>query len=84
MAISESRVLKPRDPSIADKDEWPQFKLTNVDIYNADETALVSLLKADERLPVTVVGTLEALEEDQAHLCEQRAPHTSDSRDCIR
>jgi len=70
MAIPESRVLKAKDPSILDKDEWPQFKLTNVDVYNADETDLVSLLKADDRLPVTIIGSLEELEEEQSHLCE--------------
>lgn len=67
-AIPESKALRPRNPAIADENDWPEFQLRNVEV-TARNGRLASLLHADPNCPVTVTGTLE-LERGKAHLCE--------------
>ncbi|KAJ9637894.1 hypothetical protein H2199_007389 [Coniosporium tulheliwenetii] len=64
--IHESDVLIPQDTS-TDENDWAQIELGNVEVYNAGGT-LVSLLQADWDRPLTVVGRLQDVEEEQAHL----------------
>ena len=69
--IPESALLAPRDPSITDSDEWPEFRLT--DTYTilpgANNNAQpVSLLLASEHYPLTVIGRLQPPAEGQEHL----------------
>ncbi|KAI9729130.1 MAG: hypothetical protein M1828_000215 [Chrysothrix sp. TS-e1954] len=74
----ESRILKPRDAKIDDEDEWPQFTLTNAQVFNAaleasnTEDALASLLVANDRTPLTVTGELKRLAPSEQHLLQQR------------
>lgn len=67
---AESEVLKARDPTTDSKsDEWPEFALSNATVHiPGEKDALVSLLVAAEHYPVTVVGQLEPLEDELAHL----------------
>ena len=60
----ETKVLKPKDPAILDSNEWPEFSLERVTIYQADPLNLVSLLDADTHNAVTVCGFLAAVDED--------------------
>lgn len=67
----ESTLLAPRDPSITDSDEWPEFRLT--DAYavlpdTKDTTQPVSLLLASEHYPLSVIGRLQPPAEGQEHL----------------
>ena len=67
--IAEHRILKPRDPSIEDSNEWEQFQLTGVEVRNATTNELSSMLLADAHNPLSVMGRLGNVEPEQAHLC---------------
>ncbi|KAK4624476.1 hypothetical protein CLAFUW4_05914 [Fulvia fulva] len=65
----ETGILKPRHPSIEDTDQWPEFMLNNVHVHLPDDPeATANLLEAAEGYPLTVVGQLEPLDEEDAHL----------------
>ena len=68
MPLHESEILKPKDPSLTDDNEWPEFLLTNAEVYDAKTGDLVSLIHADEHAPVSVRGKLETPHVSQAHL----------------
>lgn len=75
--IHETDVLKPRDPSLDENtDEWPEFVLSKAHVHLPDDPeATEDLLQAAAGFPLTVVGQLEPLDEEDAHLY-QRAPTT--------
>ncbi|KAI9713055.1 MAG: hypothetical protein M1820_001040 [Bogoriella megaspora] len=64
----ESDVLRPKDPSLVDDNDWPEFLLTNAEVHDTKSWEHVNLLHADEHAPVTVTGKLEGLDRSQAHL----------------
>lgn len=76
---NSSDVLKPRDPSVTNTDEWPEFRISNATLTNSSNE-LASLLTAGEHNPLTLTGTLEPPSKGQAHLwCgpQKNVPKTS-------
>lgn len=75
-AIPESDILKPRDPSVDENtDEWPELTLENVYAHiPGDRKAITSVLGAAAGFPLTVVGQLDPLDEDDAHLYKKQPP----------
>ncbi|KAM3416466.1 hypothetical protein BST61_g8061 [Cercospora zeina] len=68
-AIPEVELLRPRDPSAEDSDDWNEFTLTKAFVHaTGNEHDLVSLLVAEAGHPVIVVGELEPLDEDEYDL----------------
>lgn len=70
-ALPESDILKPKDPSIDDDNEWPEFSLTNVSVHSAFATS-VSLLEASDSSPLTITGRLERLSQEQTQFLLHR------------
>lgn len=68
MTLREEVVLAPRDPNIADDNDWPEFRLSEVTVYGADGISLTSLFTASNQSPVLVRGRLDELESNQEHL----------------
>ena len=66
--IPEHKILKPRDPSIEDSNDWEQFHLTGVEVRNATTNELSNMLLADAGNPLSVTGRLGNVEPEQAHL----------------
>jgi len=62
----ETEVLKPRDPSIANENDWPEFQLHNAEVRNAARR-LSNLLHAGDDTPVTITGDLVALDTIQPY-----------------
>lgn len=62
----ENEVLKPRDPTIASENDWPEFQLRNVEVRNKKGN-LFNLLHVYETTPVTVTGDLVLFEEIQQY-----------------
>ena len=60
----EEDVLKSRDPDINDSDDWPLYTLRKTKVLSKETGELVSLLTAHADNPVTVLGTLEAINSD--------------------
>lgn len=71
--ILETDILKPRDPSVNDNpDEWPEFVLSKAHVHLPDDPdSTVDLLQAAAGFPLTVVGQLEPLDDEDAHLYRQ-------------
>jgi hypothetical protein len=69
--VPESKALPPRNPTIRDENEWPEYILRGVEVTSRNGK-IVSLLHADPTYPVTVTGALEPLERSRAHLCKSR------------
>lgn len=69
-AIPEADILAPRDPALDNSsDDWPEFELKDVRVHLLeDPSQLISLLDAAAHYPVTIIGHLEPLPKDQAHL----------------
>lgn len=68
MPVSEVSVLKPKDPSIEDWDDWPTYSLKNIKVIDQVTGLPVSLFTAHKSHPVKVIGHLEAIDDDQSHL----------------
>lgn len=68
MPVSEESVLEPKDPSIEDWDDWPTYSLKNIKVFDPLSALPVSLFTAHKSHPVTVIGHLETIEDDQSHL----------------
>ena len=64
MAILEEDVLKPKDPSLRNSDEWPTFNLKKISVTSQKTGELCSLLAAHKGHPVTVLGRLEKIDND--------------------
>ncbi|KAF2165430.1 hypothetical protein M409DRAFT_55827 [Zasmidium cellare ATCC 36951] len=69
-ATPESDILEPRDPSLDElTDEWPELTLENVYAHlPGDNKATTSVLGAAAGFPLTLVGQLEPLDDEDAHL----------------
>ncbi|KAK4503164.1 hypothetical protein PRZ48_006592 [Zasmidium cellare] len=69
-AIPESDVLAPRDPSLDElTDEWPELTLENAYAHlPGDNKAITSVLGAAAGFPLTLVGQLDPLDDEDAHL----------------
>lgn len=57
-ATPEIEVLKPKDPSLEDNNDWPDFQLTDVEITNPRTGELSNLLVANEGNALVVSGKL--------------------------
>lgn len=68
MPVSEESVLKPKDPSIENWDDWPTYSLKNIKVFDQVTGLPVSLFTAHKSHPVKVIGHLEAIDDDQSHL----------------
>ena len=68
MSAHESEILKPKDRTLTDDSDWPEFLLTNAEVCNAQTGKLTSLLHADEHTLVNITGRLESLDRNQTHL----------------
>lgn len=64
MAILEEDVLKPKDPSLRNSDEWPTFNLKRISVTSQKTGELCSLLAAHKAHPVTVSGKIEKIDSD--------------------
>ena len=64
MAILEDAVLKPKDPSLRNSDEWPTFNLKKINVFSQKTGQLCSLLAAHKGHPVIVSGKLEKIDSD--------------------
>ncbi|MBE7182380.1 MAG: hypothetical protein INR71_14450, partial [Terriglobus roseus] len=71
MALAEAKLLKARDQTIRDEDEWPQFPVSDVEVRDPKTGDLISLLHADTKKPLVLTGKLGPLQKDQAHLLLQ-------------
>lgn len=65
----ENAILKAKDPSIEDNNDWPDFQLTDVDITNSRTGELSSLLVANEGNALVVTGKL-AKSKPRINYCE--------------
>ncbi|OKL61478.1 hypothetical protein UA08_03498 [Talaromyces atroroseus] len=68
MTSREDQVLKPRDPSLEDENEWEEFGLTDVKILIPGKSRYANLLATSPENPVRVIGSLNEVEEEQRHL----------------
>ncbi|KXT10596.1 hypothetical protein AC579_7518 [Pseudocercospora musae] len=65
----ELDLLAPRAPELQNTDEWPELALTNAYAHLPGRpNDLVSILEAAAGYPLTVVGQLEPLEDDDQNL----------------
>jgi hypothetical protein len=64
--LPELKVLRPRDPTFEDENQWPIFRLRNVEVVSKDGE-LANLLHAGPSYPVTLVGTLDNVERSLSH-----------------
>ena len=64
MAIPEDDVLKPKDPSLRNSDEWPTFNLKKISVTSQKTGKVCSLLAAHKGHPVIVSGKLEKIDRD--------------------
>ncbi|GME43604.1 uncharacterized protein LTHEOB_9768 [Neofusicoccum parvum] len=71
--LRETDVLKPHDPKLTNEDEWEEFQLSAAEVLDSAGQP-TSLLHADAASPVTVVGRVDALPREQAHLLAAGAP----------
>ncbi len=74
MAVSEEDILHARDSRIGDSDEWPLYTLRKVKVLSKETEEPVSLLSAHNDHPVTVLGTLEAVNSDLIHSSKEISP----------
>lgn len=68
MTSREDQILKPRDPSVEDENEWEEFSLAEVKVLIPGKSRYANLLDASPDNPVRVVGSLNEVEEEQGHL----------------
>lgn len=59
--LDEAEVLKPKDPTLQDEDDWEEFTLSSVEVFDADGEELTGLIAAEEGKPLMVVGKLDRL-----------------------
>lgn len=68
MTSREEQVLKTRDPSVDDENEWEEFSLIDVKVLIPGKSRYANLLATSPEHPVRVLGCLDEIEEEQAHL----------------
>ncbi|MCJ1348241.1 hypothetical protein MMC31_006472 [Peltigera leucophlebia] len=66
MAVSEASVLWPKDPSIADSDDWPVYSLREVNVLSRLTGETVSLFTANGDDPIRVIGYLEKIDKPRS------------------
>lgn len=71
MAVPEEDILHAKDSRIEDSDEWPLYTLRKARVLSKGTSEPVSLLSAHNDHPVTVLGTLEAVNPDLIHSSEE-------------
>lgn len=75
MAILEEDVLKPKDPSLRNSDEWPTFNFKKINVTSSKTGEQASLLSAHKGHPVTVSGKLDKIDSDLLPLVRDRRYH---------
>lgn len=55
--VSELKVLRRKEPTLEDENEWPQFDVRDVEVRDY-KGSLTSLFNATPDNPVTLTGTL--------------------------
>lgn len=68
MTASEEAVLAPLDSSIEDDDEWPEFRLKDVTVFETDGLTPTSLLTASNLSGLLVRGVLDEIDDDKERL----------------
>ena len=68
MTASEEAVLALLDSSIEDSNEWPEFRLKDVTVYETDGLTLTSLLTASDISGLFVRGVLDEIDDDKERL----------------
>lgn len=68
MTASEEAVLAPLDSSIEDDDDWPEFRLKDVTVFEPDGLTLTSLLAASTISGLHVRGVLDGIDDDKERL----------------
>lgn len=66
MAVSETKLLRQKDPKIKNSDDWPSYTLTKAKVLSKATGELVSLLAAHSSHAVKVLGSLEAVDVEYA------------------
>ena len=75
MTSREENVLKERDPSLDDENEWEEFSLIEARVLIPGKSRYANLLNASPDNPVQVTGCLDEVEEEQESLSS--SPHRS-------
>lgn len=70
MVVSEVTLLRARDPSITNSDDWPVFPLKRVKIVSHSTGLPVSLFTAHQGHAIRVVGYLDKVGAENAHMSE--------------
>ena len=68
MFANEEAVLAPLDPRVEDDDEWPEFRLKGVTVYESDGLTLTSLLTASNVSGLIVRGVLDDIDDAKERL----------------
>ncbi|KAL4975404.1 hypothetical protein BDW66DRAFT_137626 [Aspergillus desertorum] len=68
MTSREDSVLRARDPSLVDENDWEEFSLSEVRILVPGKSRYANLLTATPESPVQVTGCLEEVEVEQESL----------------
>ena len=63
MVIPEEDLLRPKDPSIKDSDDWPTYTLRRVKCSSKDGSP-ASLLSAQTNNTLDVVGSLDTVDSE--------------------
>lgn len=66
MVVPIENVLATKDPSILDENEWEEFALSDVKVYQADRKRYASILSASESHPVIAIGKLNVSKEQRS------------------
>lgn len=75
MVVSEITLLRARDPSITNSDDWPVFPLKRVKIVSHSTGLPVSLFTAHQGHAIRVVGYLDKVGAENAHMSECLRPN---------
>lgn len=70
---NETNVLKARDPSLTNSDDWPIYKIKSAVVYDPAHPMieLVSLLHAGVHRPLTITGRLDLPSKDMKSMLLQ-------------
>lgn len=74
MPVSEVTLLRARDPSIVNSDDWPVFPLKRVKIVSNSTGLPVSLFTAHQGHAIRVIGYLDKIGAENAHMGECLRP----------
>lgn len=74
MAILESAVFPPKDPTLTNDDDWPIYELHDVEVQDSSGRP-TSLFEADGFTPVTINGVLKPLRGREERKCALYALH---------